>query len=80
MADDGTRWSHTSGEAEELNKLTTSFDIVNSSGNNTRRDRQQRAERKREEREKKEQEAKDKEEQEARDKEEQEAREKGQGK
>jgi hypothetical protein len=92
MADDGTRWSHTSGEAEELNvrihqgnqasddislttfqKLTTNFDIVNSSGENAKRDREERK-KKREERER---EAREKEEQEVKEKE---ATEKRQGK
>jgi len=72
MADDGTRWSHTSGEADELNKLTTNFDIVKSSGDSIRKDRDERKQ-KREKREKEEQEAKEKEK-------EKEAREKGQEK
>jgi hypothetical protein len=92
MADDGTRWSHTSGEAEELNvrihqgnqasidtplttfqKLTTNFEMINSSGENAKRDREERKKR----REEREREAREKEEQEAKEKE---AREKGQGK
>lgn len=67
-ADDGTRWSHTSGEAEELNvscrtkldirsewlltplqKLTQAYEIVKSSGDNARKDRQERRRRKEEE-------------------------------
>ncbi|OBT92203.1 hypothetical protein VE01_09988 [Pseudogymnoascus verrucosus] len=52
MADDGTQWSHTSGEAEELN-------IVSSSGKNTKKDREVRK-KKREQREKENQEAKEK--------------------
>ncbi|OBT65051.1 hypothetical protein VE03_05187 [Pseudogymnoascus sp. 23342-1-I1] len=51
MADDGTRWSHTSGEAEELNKLTTNYELVRSSGKNTKKDREERK-KKREQREK----------------------------
>ncbi|KAF4635264.1 hypothetical protein G7Y89_g2835 [Cudoniella acicularis] len=58
MADDGTRWSHTSGEAEELNKLTTNYEIVNSSGKKTREDREKRK-KEREQREKEEQKAKE---------------------
>jgi len=60
MADDGTRWSHTSGEAEELNKLTTNYDMVHSSGENTKKDREERK-RKREEREREEKEKEEKE-------------------
>ena len=82
MADDGTRWSHTSGEAEELNvrivsieeikhlvklspltasqKLTTNYEIVRSSGDNTKKDREERK-KKREQRENEEQKAKEKE-------------------
>jgi len=42
MTEDGTRWSHTSGEAEELNKLTTNFDIVKGSGDSIQKDRAER--------------------------------------
>jgi len=58
MADDGTRWSHTSGEAEELNKLTTNYEIVHSSGKKTQEDREKRK-KEREQREKEEQKAKE---------------------
>ncbi|KAF4631690.1 hypothetical protein G7Y89_g6441 [Cudoniella acicularis] len=63
MAGDGTRWSHTSGEEEELNKLTTNFEMVESSGKSAKRDREERKKRKEEEKakEKAEQEAKAKE-------------------
>jgi len=58
MADDGTRWSHTSGEEEELNKLTTNYEIVHSSGKKTQEDREKRK-KEREQREKEEQKAKE---------------------
>jgi len=53
------RWSHTSGEAEELNKLTTNFDMVESSGKSAKRDREERKKR-REEEKAKEKEAREK--------------------
>lgn len=71
MADDGTRWSHTSGEAEELNKLTANYELMKSSSESFKRGKEERK-KQREEREKRE-----KEEQEAKEKK---AREKGQGK
>jgi len=62
MADDGTRWSHTSGEAGGLNKLTTNYEIVRSSGENAKKDREERRKKReqREEEEAKEKEAKEK--------------------
>jgi hypothetical protein len=71
MTEDGTRWSHTSGEAEELNKLTANYELMKSSSESFKRGKEERK-KQREEREKRE-----KEEQGAKEKE---AREKGQGK
>jgi len=74
MADDGTRWSHTSGEAEELNKLTANYELMKSSSESFKRGKE---ERKKQREEREEREKREKEEQGAKEKE---AREKGQGK